>query len=485
MPESTTATRAATARDDPPPYRWRWLALTAVLIAEIMDLLDATIIGVAAPSIQADLGGDGTFIQWIAAGYTLAFAVGLITGGRLGDLYGRRRMFLLGLAGFVVASAVCGLAATPEMLIVARVVQGLFGAVLIPQGFGIIKAVFPPRELGAAFGSFGPAMGLSAVGGPILAGALIAWNLGGAGWRTVFLINVPIGLACLALAWKVLPESRADDGPRPDPLGAVLVSAGLVLLVFPLVQGRELGWPAWAFWLLAASVPVLALFGLHQVRRSRAGRSPLVEPVLFRSRAFTGGLLVGLFFFGGLVGFTLALGLHLQLALGFTPLQAGIAQAPWALGMAIGATLSGAVLGRRFGRPVIQAGSVVVALGLGATLLTLTLAGAPVTGWQLAPSLLVCGFGSGLLVAPFFDIVLAGVSLPMVGSASGVLNANQQLGGAAGVAVLGTVYFQLFDAGDRLGAIQAVLWTTIGLALAAGLTAAVLPRHARPEDAAV
>jgi MFS family permease len=328
-------------------------------------------------------------------------------------------------------------------------------------------------------------MGLSAVGGPILAGALIAWNLGGAGWRTVFLINVPIGLACLALAWKVLPESRADDGPRPDPLGAVLVSAGLVLLVFPLVQGRELGWPVWVLWLPAASVPVLALFGLHQVRRSRAGRSPLVEPVLFRSRAFTGGLLVGLFFFAGLVGFVLALGLHLQLALGFTPLQAGLAQAPWALGMAIGAALSGAVLGRRFGRPVIQAGSVVVALGLGATLLTLTLAGDPVTGWQLAPSLLVCGFGSGLLVAPFFDIVLAGVSLPMVGSASGVLNANQQLGGAAGVAVLGTVYFGLFDAGDQLGAIQAVLWTTIGLALAAGLTAAVLPRHARPEDAAV
>lgn len=231
---------------EPAPYPLRRLALAAVLIAEIMDLLDATIVGIAAPSIRADLGGDGTTIQWIAAGYTLAFAVGLITGGRLGDLYGRRRMFLVGLAGFVAASALCGLAVSPETLIGSRVVQGLFGAVLIPQGLGIIKAVFPPRELGAAFGAFGPAMGLSAVGGPILAGALIAWDIGGAGWRTIFLINVPVGLACLALALKVLPESRADDGPRPDPVGMLLVSSGLVLLVFPLVQGRELGWPAWS-----------------------------------------------------------------------------------------------------------------------------------------------------------------------------------------------------------------------------------------------
>ncbi|MGH3587383.1 MAG: DHA2 family efflux MFS transporter permease subunit [Pseudonocardia sp.] len=474
---------AQSARDDPPLYRLRWLALTAVLVAEIMDLLDATIVGVAAPSIQADLGGDGTVIQWIAAGYTLAFAVGLITGGRLGDLYGRRRMFLLGLGGFVVASALCGLATSPEMLIGARVVQGLFGAVLIPQGFGILKSVFPPREIGVAFGAFGPAMGLSAVGGPILAGALIGWDLGGAGWRTVFLINIPIGLACFALAWRVLPESRADDGPRPDPIGALLVSAGLVLLVFPLVQGRELGWPAWTFWLFAASVPMLALFGVHQVRRRRAGRSPLVEPALFRARAFTGGLVVGLFFFGALIGFSLTIGLHLQLVLGFTPLQAGLAQAPSALGIALGATLSGAVLGRRFGRLVIQVGGVVVALGMSGLLLTLALAEQPVSGWQLAPALLVSGFGSGLVVAPLFDIVLAGVSLPMVGSASGVLNANQQLGGAAGVAALGTLYFQLLDAGDPAGAIRAVLWTTIALALAAAALAALLPRHARPEDA--
>jgi EmrB/QacA subfamily drug resistance transporter len=468
---------------DPPLYRWRWLALVAVLAAEIMDLLDATVVGIAAPSIRDDLGGDGAVIQWIAAGYTLAFAVGLITGGRLGDLYGRRRMFLVGLVGFVAASVLCGLAVSPEMLIGSRVVQGLFGAVLIPQGFGIIRSMFPARELGTAFGAFGPTIGLAVIAAPILGGALIAWDLGGTGWRTVFLINVPIGLACLALAWRVLPESRSADGPRPDPIGVLLVTAGLVLLVFPLVQGRELRWPGWVFAMLAASVPVLGAFAAHQVRRRRSGCSPLVEPALFRSRAFSGGMVVGLVFFAGMTGLILALGLYLQLGLGYTPLHAGLTQAPWALGVAIGAGLSGAVLGRRFGRAVLQIGAAVMALGIGGVLLALSLVDGPVTTWQLTPGLVVCGFGMGLLMAPFFDIVLAGVTLPMVGSASGVLNANQQLGGAAGIAVLGTVFFQLFDAGDALGAIETVLWATGGLVLLAGALAFLLPRYARPEDA--
>ena len=203
-------------------YRWRWLALVAVLAAEIMDLIDGTVVGIAAPSIRAELGGGDAMIQWVAAGYTLAFAAGLITGGRLGDLYGRRRMFLLGLVGFVAASALCGLATSPGMLIGFRVAQGLLGAMLIPQGFGILKATFPPDDLGKAFGAFGPTIGLAVVGAPILGGALIAWDVAGLGWRTIFLINVPLGLAALALAAAVLPESRADGraAPRPGRDGA-------------------------------------------------------------------------------------------------------------------------------------------------------------------------------------------------------------------------------------------------------------------------
>ena len=334
---------------EPTAYRWRWLALVAVLTAEIMDLVDGTVVGIAAPSIRAELGGGDAMIQWVAAGYTLAFAAGLITGGRLGDLYGRRRMFLVGLVGFVAASALCGLATTPGMLIGFRIAQGLLGAMVIPQGFGILKATFPPDDLGKAFGAFGPTIGLAVVGAPILGGALIAWDVAGLGWRTVFLINVPLGLAALALAAAVLPESRADDGPRPDPVGMVLVSTGLTLLVFPLVEGRELGWPAWTFAMLAVGVAVLALFAVHQVRRSRTGRAPLVEPALFRVRAFSAGMAVGLALFAGMTGLVLALGLYLQLGLGYTPLQAGLAQAPWALGIAVGSALSGAVLAARLG----------------------------------------------------------------------------------------------------------------------------------------
>ncbi len=319
-----------TALLDPPAYRRRWLTLVAVLVAEVMDLIDATVVGIAAPSITRGIGGGEATIQWIAAGYTLAYAAGLITGGRLGDLWGRRRMFLLGLTGFVVMSTLCGLAPIPGLLIAARVLQGLFGAVLIPQGFGILKSTFPPREQAAAFGAFGPAIGLSVVAAPVLGGALIYWDLAGAGWRAVFLINVPIGLAGLALALAALPESRADDRPRPDPVGMLLVSTGLTLLVFPLVQGREL-----------------------------------------------------------------ALSLYLQLGLHATPLLAGLAQAPWAVGIAVGSALSAAALAPRFGRATLQAGVVVMAAGIRATAWTITTVPA-VTGWTLAPALLVTGLGMGL-----------------------------------------------------------------------------------------
>jgi EmrB/QacA subfamily drug resistance transporter len=461
-------------------YRWRWLVLVAVLAAEIMDLLDATVVGVAAPSIQRDLGGGSTTIQWVAAGYTLAYAIGLVTGARLGDLLGRRRVFLVGLAGFVVMSALCGMATTPGMLIGFRVLQGLFGAVLIPQGFGIIRTTFPPAELGKAFGSFGPAIGLAAVAGPIVAGALIGGDVAGLGWRAIFLINVPIGIAAFVLAFGVMKESRSDEirgGFRAlDLVGTALAGVGLAIAVYPLVQGRELGWPAWAVVLPFVAIPVLALFGWHQVRRARAGRPPLVEPALFRVRAFTGGIVVALVFFAGMSGLLLVFGLYLQLDLGYTPLQAGLTQAPWALGVAVGSVLGAGVLAPRLGRTTIRIGAVVMAAGVVGVIGTLALA--TVNGLTLAPALVVCGIGMGVLLAPLFDIVLAGIDGPLTGSASGVLNATQQLGAALGVAALGTVFFQL-DAG--VAALRVVLWVVAGTVLAAGVLTVLLPRKALAE----
>lgn len=461
------------------PYRWRWMVLAAVLTAEVMDLLDATIINVAAPSITRDLGGSSTALQWTVAGYTLAFAVILVTGGRLGDIFGRRRMFLVGAVGFTLASVACGLAPSIEMLVTGRIAQGLLGGVMIPQGLGMIKAVFPPRETAAAFGAFGPVMGLAAVCGPILAGLLIAADLLGTGWRMIFWINVPFGIAALLMGLRFMPESRAARRPRLDPVGMVLVAVAAMLLVYPLVQGRELGWPVWILVMLACAAPALALFVAHERRR---GDSPLVEPSLFRNRAYTGGLVVLVSFFAALGGFMLVFNVFTQAGLGYTPLRAGLALAPWSLGMALGAGLAGAVLAPRFGRRVLHAGLGILVLGILGIVLTLHLSADP-SAWDLAPATFVAGLGSGLGIAPLFDIIVAGVAEHEIGSASGVLAAFQQLGTALGVAVLGTVFFDLLPSHGFLAGMRSTLWA-VAAVFAVGIPLVfLLPRHARPADA--
>ena len=489
---SNSASASTTAKP-PEPYRWRWAVLAVVLAAEVMDLLDATVIAVAGPSIRADLIGARTtggtaFLQWLAAGYTLAFAVGLVTGGRLGDIFGRRRMFLAGAAGFTLMSLLCAVAPGPAWLVAFRILQGLAGAVLIPQGLGLIKAAFPPAQIGAAFGAFGPVMGLSAVCGPILAGVLVDADLFGTGWRMIFLINLPVGVAALIGAWLFLPRPDLDrPALRLDLAGTALLSASLLLLVFPLVQGRELGWPWWVWAMMATSAPMFLVFQRYQQRLHRLGRSPLIEPSLLAKQRFTAGLLVGLIFFAGLMGLTLILSVYLQLGLGFSPLRAGLTQSPWAFGTAAGA-VAGHMLSARFGgRRLLVGGTAVLAAGVVALLATLAVADGPVSSVALLPSLLVLGVGMGCSMAPYFDIVLAAVDEHEVGSASGTLTAAQQVGGAIGVAALGTAFFawaqpqqlgRVFDA-----ALRHVLWLELGLlALAAGLSF-LLPRRARDEPA--
>ncbi|MFJ2634940.1 MFS transporter [Streptomyces sp. NPDC087422] len=458
--------------------RLRWLALAVVLAVEVMDLLDATIVGVASPSIQADFGGSSTRIQWIAAAYTLAFAVLMITGARLGDIVGRRRMFLIGVAGFAVCSLLCACSGSADMLIGMRAAQGAFAAMMVPQGLGLIREVFPPAEMGAAFGVFGPVMGLAAVAGPVLGGFLTDADLFGTGWRAIFLINVPIALVAFAAALRVLPESRAPRPPRLDVPGVGILSVAVLLLVYPLVQGRDLGWPLWSHLCMAASVPVLVLFARYQKSVRARGGSPLIEPGLFRHRGYTGSLAVGLVFFAALTGLMLVVTLYLQYGLGFSALHAGATMIPWAFGSAVGATLSGMRLGPRYGRRAVQGGLLLTALSVGAVALTVRLAGDSVTSWQLVPSLLVSGAGLGVVMAPFFDIALAGVSDQETGSASGVLNAVQQLGGSIGVAVLGTAFFARTGHGMGAAAVATLLMAAGGLA-AAFLVAFLMPRAAQ------
>lgn len=454
----------------------RWLGLAVVLAVEVMDLLDATIVGVASPAIQADFGGSSTQIQWIAAGYTLAFAVLMITGARLGDIVGRRRMFLIGVAGFGLCSLLCACATSPGMLIGMRAAQGGFAAMMVPQGLGLVRELFPPEDLGAAFGVFGPVMGLGAVAGPVLGGYLTDADLLGTGWRAVFLINVPIALAAFAVALRVLPESRAPHRPKLDPVGVLLLSTAVLALVYPLVQGRDLGWPLWSYLLMAASLPVYAVFARHQGWVRRRGGSPLLEPGLFRHRGFTGSLAAGLVFFAALTGLMLIVPLYLQFGLGYSAQRAGLAMVPWALGSAIGATLSGAWLGRKFGRVVLQGGLLLAAVGIGAVALTVHAAGTPGV-WQLVPGLLVSGIGLGMVMAPFFDIALAGVSDEEAGSASGVLNAVQQLSGSVGVAVLGTAFFSRAGHGMNAALESTLLMAGGGLVVAAAV-AFLMPRRA-------
>jgi EmrB/QacA subfamily drug resistance transporter len=473
---TASATAPETEASPAGGVRLRRLGLAVILAVEVMDLLDATIVGVASPSIQADFGGSSTRIQWIAAAYTLSFAVLMITGARLGDIVGRRRMFLVGVAGFAVCSLLCACSNSAGMLIGMRAAQGAFAAMMVPQGLGLIRVLFPPAEMGAAFGMFGPVMGLSGVAGPVLGGFLTDADLFGTGWRAVFLINVPIALAAFALALRVLPETRAPHRPRLDLPGSAILSVAVLLLVYPLVQGRDLGWPLWSYLLMAASLAVLAVFLRHQRTVRNRGGSPLVEPSLFEHRDFNASLAVGTVFFAGLTGLMLVLPLYLQYGLGFSAVRAGFSLLPWAFGSAVGATLSGAWLGRKYGRATIQAGLLLSALALGSVALTVQLAGTP-GAWQLAPSLLVSGLGLGLVMAPFFDIALAGVSDEEAGSASGVLNAVQQLGGSVGVAVLGTAFFA--RAGHGMGgALEATLLMAAGALAVTYLVSFLMPPRA-------
>ncbi len=462
------------------PYRWRWIVLATVLVAEIMDLVDATIVNIAAPSIRAELGGSESAMQWMLAGYTLAFAIGLISFGRLGDLVGRRRLFVIGAAGFTVASAICGLATSPELLIGSRVAQGLLGAVMIPQGFAILKAVIPPAEIGKAFGMFGPVMGLSAVAGPIIAGVLIDANWFDAGWRMIFFINVPIGILALFGALRFMPEVKTPGASGLDPAGVILVSLASGLLIYPLVEGREFAWPWWTILMLIASVPVFALFG----RRERRSGNPVIDRSLFRSRGYVAGLGVITTFFLAMSGFMLVFNLFTQLGLHYSPLKAGLAMVPFSLGIAIGAPVSSGLLAPKLGRKALQLGIAVMTVAMGGVWFTLQTYGDATTIWNLVPATLATGIGAGLVFAPLFDIILASIDDRAAGSASGVLTAMQQFGGAIGVAVIGTIFFQLLPGHAFLGATKNAVLVAIGLFVVSLAVSWLLPKRAREEASA-
>lgn len=466
------------------PHPRRWLILYVLLAAEVMDLLDSTIVNVAVPRIRADLGASAAQLQWVVGAYPLAVAAGLMVGARLGDLLGRRRLFVVGAAVFTAASFASGLAPSAAALIAFRVVQGLGAAAMIPQGFGILRAIFPRDELPKAFGVFGPVIGSAAIVGPIIGGGLVDLDLFGTGWRLVFYVNVPLGIAAVAGALMLMPEVRSAHAKRLDPVGALLAAAGMSALVYPLIQGREAGWPAWSFALIAAGLVLLLLFVLDQELRGRRGRITLVDPELFRSRGYTSGVLLMQVYFASAIGLMFTLTLFLQLGQGYSPVRSGLALAPWALGTAIGAGFGATVLAPRFGRAVLQAGTVVTAVGL-VLLVSLVAHTGATHYWALVPGTLLGGLGFGMVVAPLFDVVLAAVEDHAVGSASGILNALQQLAGAFGVALLGTLFFDALGNGGFHHALGVTLWVEAGLCILALALSPLLPPKPRPEGEAL
>lgn len=439
-PQDTSAPVQPAAGSAQPLDPKRWLALTVVLVAAFMDLLDVTIVNVAIPSIQRNLNAGYSEIQWVAAGYALAFAAGLITGGRLGDIYGRKRIFLIGIVGFTAASALCGVATGPQFLIGARVFQGAMAALMVPQILAIIHVTFPKEERGKVFGMYGGIAGSATVFGPIIGGLLVQYNILGLHWRPIFLVNVPIGIFGVLATLAYIRESKSETALKLDLGGMLLATAGVLLLVYPLTEGRQLGWPAWAFGMLGASVAVLALFVYYSHVTARRGGSPLLPLSLFKARSFAGGFSVNLAFNLATGSFFLMWTLYMQVGLGWTPLHAGLTGLPFSVGLAIAAALSVQYLAPSMGRYTLITGGVIVCLGALLFIGTADRYGAGIDSWKMIPALFLLGAGVGLVVSTLMDFALTDVPHEAAGSASGAINMTWQAGMTIGIAIVGVIF---------------------------------------------
>lgn len=418
-----------------------------MLAAEIMDLLDATVVNVAGPTLRDSLGTSGSQLQWIIGIYTLVQGILFIPSGRAGDRFGRRNLFLIGLSGFIVASAICAVAPTTTTLIAARALQGLFGAIILPQGFGLIRDAFPPEEFGKAFIVFGPVFGLAGVLGPIVGGGILAANIHDTSWRGVFLINIPIGLIALAISWKVLPKKELDKSITINLTGTVIVGIASALLILPLIQGREAGWPLWCWISIAGSVIFYAFFAKQQQGLTKAGKTPLVATTLFKKRGYLFGLGGIALFFAGLTGSQLVLSLYLQIGENFSAGKTGLSNLPLTLGSGIGAALSGAFLSEKLGRKVLQFGALCQIIGAGVLYWGIQFDTFALI--HIIPGMVVVGFGSGLAIAALFDIVLGESDASETGTASGLLSASQAISSSFGVALIGTLFFNKVTIGAQ------------------------------------
>jgi EmrB/QacA subfamily drug resistance transporter len=464
-------------------YPQRWLAAMVMVGAVLMDMIDVTIVNVALPTIGRDLHASGTQLEWVVSAYMLAFAATLITAGSFGDLLGRRRIFVGGIAGFGLASLAAGAAQDPGQLIAARAIQGAAAAAMVPQLLATYRVIFGSEERGKAFGMYGAVLGFASAFGLILGGLLTGADIFGLGWRTVFLINVPIAVAALFASLEFVPETREPEAGRPDLLGAALLTGAIVAVAFALLEGRSYGWALWIWLLLIAGIAGLLALGLVEDRRQHQRVAPLLRTRLFRIPAFSAGLVVQLALSAGLQGFFLVFALWIQLGMGFSPLAAGLTTVAFSVGSFVLAPQAVA-LAERYGRLVLLTGGLLLAAGTTGVWIGADSVGHASNPWPIVPGLVVAGAGLSLIIIPLANVVLAAVPRKAAGGAGGQLSTAQQLGGALGVAVVGTVFFSKLEAGSFTDAFTAALPIVAGMFLAAALLSLVLPKRAVSEEAA-
>jgi|HubBroStandDraft_6_1064221.scaffolds.fasta_scaffold119713_2 EmrB/QacA subfamily drug resistance transporter len=454
----------------------RWLVLCVVLMGTFMAVLDVAIVNVAIPSIRADLHASFGEIEFVVSAYTLTYACLLVTGGRLGDNFGRKHLFVLGLVVFAAASAACGLAPTSEILIGARAVQGIGGALMYPQVLAIIQVNFAGGERAKALGIFGSVIGIAAVAGQILGGTLLALDLWHLEWRPIFLVNVPLALATIVAAVFILPKDEHTDAVGLDWGGVALVTTALLLLIVPLLEGRELGWPLWMIACFAAAFPMFALFVWYERRFAERGGRALVRMELFACKSFAFGVPIAALFMASYAGYLFTLALYLQVGLGFSPLESGMTYTPTAIGFFI-TSLAAPRLIPLLGRQVLTLGYIVGAFGLAATATTAYAAGARLHGFELAPSLFITGLGNGLGLSPLVGTVIAGLAPQEAGAGAGIVSTTLQVGNALGVAIIGLVFFALVGAAEPGAAYADAFAMTLPICAALLLAAAILVRR--------
>jgi EmrB/QacA subfamily drug resistance transporter len=467
---------------EPDPRRWS--ALWVTLVAGFMSLLDVSIVSVALPSLQRGLGATPATVQWVVSGYALTFGLMLVPAGRLGDAYGRRRMFLIGLAGFVLASAAAGAAPTIELLVSARLVQGLAAGCLAPQNSALIQQLFRGAERGRAFGLFGATVGISTAAGPVVGGLILALADGPGGWRWIFYVNVPIGVVAFVLALRLLPPGGSGRSGHIDGVGVGLLGAGALSLLFPLVQA-EAGGLSRYWWLFPLGLALLVAFFAWERRVVRVGGEPVFDPRLVtQTRGYAAGAGLGTVYFLGFSGIWLVFALFFQTGLDYTPLQSGLSVTPFALGSASAAVVAGRLV-ERYGRVLTVFGLCGVAVGLTAAAVILLLVPPESAGWAVAPALLLGGIGGGFVISPNITMTLRNVPVQMAGAAGGGLQTAQRFGASIGTAALPGLFYVVLSASGDDYAVAAAAGLAVALVTTlAALVLAVLDwRRGRREDA--